>query len=82
VRFYERHSHGLGRALVLPYRAGSFLRLAARSARAGRPELAAAYARGLAHGLADLCFNTELDSELHTEKDLEWATRTFSAKPS
>lgn len=50
VAFFRRHSGGLHRAFILPYRLGSLLLTLLRSLAAGRPAYAAAYARGLWDG--------------------------------
>lgn len=54
VLYFAKHSRGIQRALILPYRAGSLLRSLARSLAQGRPEAGLAYLRGHAAGLAAL----------------------------
>lgn len=51
VAFFRRHSQGLQRAFILPYRLGSLFMTTLRSLAAGRPGYAAAYARGLWDGV-------------------------------
>lgn len=54
VLYFAKHSRGLQRALILPYRAGSLLRSLARSLAEGRPDAGLAHLRGIAAGLAAL----------------------------
>ena len=54
VPYYWLHTRGMHRAFIVAYRLGSFARTALECMASGRPRSAAAYARGLRDGLADL----------------------------
>jgi GT2 family glycosyltransferase len=75
VPFYWRHTRGLQRAAMLPYRAGSLLRTTTRCLAAGRPDAARAYARGLLHGWADA---TSTDDPDPAARSMTWATSHYA----
>jgi GT2 family glycosyltransferase len=73
VRFYARHMTGARRWLVLPYRAGSFARTAARALVGGRPENLVAYREGLRDGLAELAGK-------RVDRSMAWTTRRYAPR--
>jgi GT2 family glycosyltransferase len=54
VRFYWKHSRGLGRAFIFCYRCASLALTLCRCLREGRHDSARAYLRGIRDGLCDL----------------------------
>ncbi len=62
VLFFAKHTPRWLWPVVVPYRLGSGLRTVARALRHRRPDIAAAYVRGLWHGLRLLRTNARADS--------------------
>jgi GT2 family glycosyltransferase len=54
VPFYHRHTKGAHRLLIAAYRVGSLAKTVSTALIGGRPQVATAYVRGVADGVADV----------------------------